>query len=47
VEDQNKQINNKDETIKYLEEEISIKENEIMELNKDVKHLMDDRAKMK
>lgn len=40
------QISNKNETIKFLEDESKIKDSEMEELSKDVKHLMDERAKM-
>ena len=41
------QIDNLTETANFLENEIKIKSNEINELNKDVKHLMDERADMR
>ena len=41
------QIDNFTETANFLENENKIKSNEINELNKDVKHLMDERADMR
>lgn len=43
----NIQVNNISETMVFLENENKAKNDEIEELNKDIKHLMDVRAEMK
>lgn len=43
----NIQVNNISETMLFLENENKAKNDEIEELNKDIKHLMDVRAEMK
>lgn len=40
-------IKAKDETIEFMETEAKAKDTEISELNKDIKHLMDERTVMK